>query len=498
MNANINSSISPEYREDNFYSTNNIRVFQPKLLKLKNRNYTNEDKNSTKDYLLQQSKFNKTNDFYKSQKQKITNKISPPHKEQENSRKLLRDKKLEKFYENPLLYIDYLIKKQSSSINNKESDMIQLLLNEFNRFSTKTKEDIVKTIEREMKKIEEDKFPLRDKKNNTSMRVSNRSLKSKRNIHENEISSTNSQKEPQAQEIVSEPVDQSELISKFNLFPNDIIRFESIINTRPDIKNYLLKDRYSSLGHNSLMKKTLDCLKGENIEIPTENFLQVNDLNLNDINATEMEYTKNLLCIQRQFDYIKENSENTMIDHMNKTAIKEKEIFNNLIEKSHLSLEKMQKATEISEEMLENLKNKLNEDFNKDLVNLAVTQLNLQSTNLDKIKQDLNSNFLNTEQQNIAMNLERLKIIEENNRRADEDIKKILRKEGIEIEEEKVEDSRLERIDTELSDKALDQLYDKFKKYEELKKKKNKYNSVQTLNNRSKSKKIIRPTTSMK
>jgi hypothetical protein len=297
--------------------------------------------------------------------------------------------------------------------------MVQLLLKEFEKFSSKTKEDIVKTIEREMKKLEEEKSPNRDRKNNlSSMRVSNHSLKSKKEQNENSL--THPPQEPQAQEIFSEPVDQSELISKFNLIPNDMIKFESIINTRPDIKNYLLKDKFSSLSHNSLMRKTLDCLKGEVIEIPKENFLQVKDLSINDMNTTEMEYTKNLLSIQRQFDYIKENSENTMIDHMHKTALKEKEIFNNLIEKSNESLEKMQKATEVSEEMLGYLKNKLNEDFNKDLVNLAITQLNLQSTNLDKIKQDLNSNFINREEQNIAMNLERIKIIEENNRKQKE------------------------------------------------------------------------------
>lgn len=127
-------------------------------------------------------------------------------------------------------------------------------------------------------------------------------------VHSEIISHKNKINEKEAQEIFSEPVDHNEV---FNALTNDTFsnKFKTIINTKTNLKNSILNDPFSSLNKVNVLKKTLDCIKGERVSIPTQQFLKVTDLNINDVNTKEMDHAKNIYDIQTAFDYFKNDAD---------------------------------------------------------------------------------------------------------------------------------------------------------------------------------------------
>jgi len=69
-------------------------------------------------------------------------------------------------------------------------------------------------------------------------------------------------------------------------------KYSSIINSRPDIRNLVVNNPNSNFHKDNLIKKVLECVKGEHIEQPKNNFLGVRDLKLEDIDMNKMEYTR--------------------------------------------------------------------------------------------------------------------------------------------------------------------------------------------------------------
>ncbi len=248
---------------------------------------------------------------------------------------------------------------------------------------------------------------------------------------------------------------EEEMMSKIN-------KFNLVINTRNEIKNALLNDPSSLLNHNSILKKTLDCLKGDKIEIPQDKFLKVKDLAFSDINTQEMQKAKNIINLQRQFDLIKNDHDDIIMKNVIKSSQKQQEVFNELLAKSKESMINIEKANKISEDVISQLKIKMEEEFTKDLIKEGIERLNIRVSNFDSIQTQLNNI---SEEQNIVNANERIKIIEENNRRAEIEVRDFLRSQGIESSNESIikQSNEPEELTNVLSDEMIEKLYKKFK-----------------------------------
>jgi len=419
--------------------------------------------------------------------------------------------KLLSFYKNPFAYLDNLIEKYfKQKLNEAEYLKIkQNILKDMNLFNDQSKDEIKNVLESKIEKMQKEfrndlhKFLEKEKKtveekSNKGVDKSNEKklIKILQRIEEklsNFEKIENSKKENEmipplkktleeisAQEIHSEPIDQQEISNKIFYINSNLIaspKFLSVVNSKQDIKNHILNNNFSSLSQDNIVKKTIECLKGDKIEIPKKNFLEVKNLTLNDIDTDKIILTKNIIHRMRDLDSFKKKNEDEIISHIHKTSVCEKKIFNELMTKANDSIEKIQKNNKITEKIISKVKENLEYEFNETLIKTSLNKLTFHEKNLDSIKDDLEY------QQNILCMQERIKLIEENNKKVDEEIEKILAK------ERNCESNynKQYKENSFLSDKKIDGLYKKFSKS-----KKNK-----NLSKRYGDKKLIRPVTNM-
>jgi len=100
----------------------------------------------------------------------------------------------------------------------------------------------------------------------------------------------NIKKQSKSNDLQSEPVDFQEALSE--LSKENYLKYSNILNTKTDIKNLIVNNPSSDFHRDNLIKKVLECLKGERIEQPRKDFFQVRDLKLEDIDMNKMELTK--------------------------------------------------------------------------------------------------------------------------------------------------------------------------------------------------------------
>jgi hypothetical protein len=374
------------------------------------------------------------------------------------------------------------------------------MFSEFKSFSQRIKKDVkgfIDTETQKMKKLEEEfkitqaaKLEINRKFNEHSQQMKSIQVDSK-DLKEGQIYQS------ECQDLFSSPVDANEILQA--MFSSDSNKnnmfYNTIVNSRGDIKNSLLNNKFSTLNKNNLLKKTLDCLKGDKISVPTNSFLKVKDLNINDINTEEMKIAKNLHDMHSAFEYFKQQSDDTVFKHVEKTIQKERQIYEELLHKTNFSINKMEENNKISDELLLYIKKQINTQFNKDIVKYGITHLDLYEKNLDEIKQDLLDKGQQRDQE-FAHRKDRLSVIELNNRRVNNEVDRFLQAKGVEIEEAGKNENLIE--ENIISQKEVDTLYKQFHKP-----KKANSNSKFTFSSAPVStsfiqKKIIRSTTNMR
>ena len=82
----------------------------------------------------------------------------------------------------------------------------------------------------------------------------------------------NIKKQSKSNDLQSEPVDFQEALSE--LSKENYLKYSNILNTKTDIKNLIVNNPSSDFHRDNLIKKVLECLKGERIEQPRKDFFR--------------------------------------------------------------------------------------------------------------------------------------------------------------------------------------------------------------------------------
>lgn len=251
-------------------------------------------------------------------------------------------------------------------------------------------------------------------------------------------------------DIKSEPIIQTNIEDV--MISEARAKFNTVINTKTDIKDSILNDKYSNLSKENILKQALTCIKGPRIVIPNSNFIQVKDLEECHINKEEMKHATRLFEMERNFEKIKKNSEDLVITHINKTISAEKKIFDEMMSKANEGIQRMEQGGLVSEEVLAYIKSKVDEDFSKECIKLGISKLNIFENNLDDIKKELEK--YETADQECMRLQERLRILEENTKLADLKAEKFIEEKTKQAEDEK---------SFVINDKIIDKLYQRYK-----------------------------------
>jgi hypothetical protein len=429
-----------------------IDIFQPKLLRIKHKNILDESP-VDKQYILEKQKLAEKLELLKESKKQIESK----------EYKTELQERVTSFYKNPFQFMDYIIEKycninlivvENQFAQFKKEDLYQKILSDFSNYCEETRENNMIYIQNEMQKLKEYRSRI----------LSSRDI--------------------EHHEMASEPVEQKEI---FSVMSNDKFeKFKSVVSSRTDVKQSLLNNKYSNLGKHNIVRKTLDCLKGDRVIPPTQKFLEVRDIEIEDVDLEEYEYAKNIYDINKAFESFKNENEGMIFKHVEKTIKQEEKIFDDLLNKANKKLNKMEKDAKISEEILKYVKDKLDEDFNKEALKMGIKRLNLYDDNLAIINQQL-------KQEDIVLTRDRLNLLNENNKKALETADKYFK------EDKKESLDNLVKLfeSNELTDSKLEDMYKKYKPNNT--KKNNKFTfSSAPVSMSYVQKKIIRTTTNMK
>jgi hypothetical protein len=291
----------------------------------------------------------------------------------------------------------------------------------------------------------------------------------------------------QMDDINSEPVNQEELMKAMT---GRYEKFKAIVNSKTDVKHSLMNNKYSNLGKENLVKRALDCLKGDQIVPPKQQFLSVHDLNIKDIKLDELDYAKRVYELNNAFDMYKREADEKIVNQVEKTLKQEQRIYEDLLEKANSGLRRMEDNNKISEELIVYMKNKLNEEFNKDAIKLGIDKLSFYEQNLEQIKAEL-------KEEDIAHVKDRLNVLESDNRKVFRHVETVLGEDK--KEKEKDLNDLIEELNMDkdgLNDYEINQLYSKFTGKEKSKKQLTFSAQPNSMNFRPK--KVVRPTTQMK
>ena len=222
-----------------------------------------------------------------------------------------------------------------------------------------------------------------------------------------------------------------------NDFTNNLMKKGNIMN---DVKQNP-NSKFSNL-NKKLTIEILSCLKGDSVIPPTKRFYSVYDLD----NLPNSELTENLLDIQKTFLKITNKYEEVLVSNAQKTLNMEKQIYNDLINKTNAIFSDCDNKVKDSEKIMSHLYEKLNNEFEKKIAKDALSQFNLIDNNLSKLKGEI----LHKEQY-IENQKERLNIILNQTDKITKTVDNFLVNNGE------------NDIDQTLSESTIDNLYNQYK-----------------------------------
>lgn len=282
-------------------------------------------------------------------------------KETEPKKKSQMEKNLLKYYENPHVYMDFLLEKvfQDRYIHSKsDAEMKEKIRLDFEKMF----ENLAKKFGDFAKK---QKFYLKNLEDEIDKR-----LKIKRNKQ---------LLDPNA-EFQTEPLYECEnIVDIFQDEGRD--RFNVIINSKQNLPHDITNEPDSKFHSDIIAEKALSCLKLNKIECPQKEFLVVNEKKLahNEIYDYRKQFDLERSKTKNEEDYI-----SNIVNNYEKTAAQQKKIFDDLYNRNVKIEDKMKQINDRNFEFLLYLKSKMEE--NKMFDNLTITNLRLLGFSMDEIR----------------------------------------------------------------------------------------------------------------
>ena len=372
---------------------NNYIIFkQPKLFFI----------NKTQDLNI----FNQLNkDFERKEKQlqkriENLNNLHKENKEEELQNEI--SKNPENFFQNPFKYMDYLAKKYcTENVNILENLKIkQDMTNNFHKLCNQIEGHIKVYTANEERSLNDLKKEVDKKLNGDTLPIEEEKFQNMNNINNNNPNLKSSPMTMDDQEFLNRVIGYQ---GSYESSPLD-----GII-TNGNAINYVNNNKKSYLNEDNLYINALSCLKGDKLIAPKKNFIAIKELSLNDIDQNKIKDTQNItdlktkMQIEQYNNEIKKNNKKIK-NKLNNLKKNEKKDLEDLISYSNNHINNMKQYQKEKYELIKNLKNKLNKDFEANAIKLAMSKLSICDQNLSQIKAGTGNNYYNNSNIKIPQN----------------------------------------------------------------------------------------------
>ena len=452
-NKSLEEDINTLFQKDH------IVIKQPKLLRIKKNDMNNVQKIIPN-----------LNDEYKKENKVIKKRIKELKeidkqlKEEEHNAQLERN--LTSFYRNPFCYMDYLVKKYFKEKANllENYGIKQSIMNDFNTFTNEIEKKLHNFTQSELFKLK---------------RLQNQ-IDKKLNI--NQAKPTDENSNLNAEPITSQ--DKLNIIFNPSSFKNTndkdaiekkmLVELNGIVSSKQDAEDIVINDPTSDLHKENLFNQALACLKGEKIIPPKRSFLTTTDLQLKDVNRDNLIDSKNISKLQSKAEWynaLKEHpipdfyGRQKVLDKNKKDKQKEKEDFYAMIGESEKQIEQMNRISKENDELIRYVKDKVDNDFNKEAIKVGMTKLSIYQHNLEQIHKD----FDDMKSDQLCVNYDEMQ------KEMDYNYNYLLEKTNNFLKGKKYKNP-----DAPIDDNDIDDLYKKYAKKEKVAKTKRKFNNQST------------------
>ena len=315
-------------------------------------------------------------------------KIHKQNKEEQENYELNRH--IANFYKNPFFYMEYLAKnyfiQNAKSLENLE--IKKEMSDNFKRLCYQIEDHIQKFTANEEMKLKKLQKDVENKLKGGILPLNNDSkidYVNNKKIEEKKIDNM----------INSSPANMNneELMRRiFGNFSYPQSPFDGITTTG-NAANFVINKNITNLKEDNLYLNALSCLKGDKIVAPKNKFISVKELNLKDINQKKIVDTQNILDLKNKMNIeqkMNKNKEIKIKNKMDNIKQNDKKNLEELISYSNNYIKNMEQYQKEKEMLLNELKQKLNKDFEENAIKLAMTKLSVCEKNLDDIKLDYN------------------------------------------------------------------------------------------------------------
>ena len=315
-------------------------------------------------------------------------KIHKQNKEEQENYELNRN--IANFYKNPFFYMEYLAKnyfiQNAKSLENLE--IKKEMSDNFKRLCYQIEDHIQKFTANEEMKLKKLQKDVESKLKGGILPLNNDSkidYVNNKKIEEKKIDNM----------INSSPANMNneELMRRiFGNYSYPQSPFDGITTTGNAV-NFVINKNITNLKEDNLYLNALSCLKGDKIVAPKNKFIAVKELNLKDINQKKIVDTQNILDLKNKMIFeqkMNKNKEIKIKNKMDNIKQNDKKNLEELISYSNNYIKNMEQYQKEKEMLLNELKQKLNKDFEENAIKLAMTKLSVCEKNLDDIKLDYN------------------------------------------------------------------------------------------------------------
>lgn len=358
-----------------------IIIKEPKLLRIKKNELNNVNQVSP----------NLTDEFQKENKV-ITQRIKDLKildqqlKEEANNERL--QKNLTSFYKNPFCYMDYLVKKYFKEKGNllENYGIKKEIGNTFSQFCHEIEQKIHGFTQAELfklkkleKQIDKKLHLVPNKPNNefSNLNAEPITTQDKLNIIFNPSSKTNNNDNEGSINTMGE--------------------LHHLLTSKEDAENLILNDPTGNMNKETIFTQALACLRGDKIVPPKNSFLSTNNLELKDINKSKLVDSKNIKRLQDKAEWynaihpIPDFDGHEKIKEKNKKSKEqEKERFYYLIHESEKQLEQINKISKENDQLINFIKQKVDNDFNKEALKVGMKKLSIYKHNLEQLQKEIN------------------------------------------------------------------------------------------------------------
>ena len=308
------------------------------------------------------------------------NKLHRQNKEEQENYELNRN--LANFYKNPFAYMEYLAKnyfiQQAKTLENLQ--IKQEMTENFKKLCNQIEDEITKFTENEEIKLKKLQKEVEKKlKEGIISSIDDPKIKNSENTNINNNNSNNM--------FQSSPVNMSneEFMRRvFGNLSNTHSPLDGII-TSGNATNFVINNKNSDLKEDNIYLNALSCLKCDKMVVPKNKFILVKDINLNDINQKKIIDTKNYSDLKNNFNNKKTDNDIKVKNKINNKQKKDKKNLEDLISYSNNYIKNMEQYQKEKEKLVEELKNKLNKNFEINATKVALGKLSVCEKNINGI-----------------------------------------------------------------------------------------------------------------